>query len=55
MPSTIATSRVEPLAREDGEHAPAADDGVGGLVAAGDRESSGEVGHDASVSRARRR
>ena len=36
---------VEPLAREDGEHAPAADDEVGRLVAAGDGEATCEPGH----------
>ena len=40
---------VEPLAREDREHAPAADDGVGGLVAAGDGEASGQVTHGARL------
>ena len=36
---------LEPLAREDREHPAAADDDVGRLVAACDREASGEVGH----------
>ena len=36
---------LEPLAGEDGEHASAADDGVGGLVAAGDGDCSFEAGH----------
>ena len=36
---------LEPLAREDREHAPAANDELGGLVAAGHGEPSGEVGH----------
>ena len=34
---------LEPLAREDGEHPPAAHDEVGGLVAPGDRESALEL------------
>ena len=42
---------VEPLAREDAEHAPAADDGVGRLVPTGDREPSRQVGHGASLTR----
>ena len=37
--------RLEPLAREHGEHAPAAENEVGALVAAGDREPAGEIGH----------
>ena len=37
--------RLEPLAREDREHAPAANDELGGLVAAGHGEPSCEVGH----------
>ena len=36
---------LEPLAREDREDAAAAHDEVGGLVAAGDRETAREVGH----------
>ncbi len=36
---------VEPLAREDREHPAAADDEIGGLVAAGDGEPAREVGH----------
>ena len=34
---------VEPLAREDGEDAPAVDDEVGGLVPTGDGEAAGEL------------
>src|SRR5438552_10290461 len=36
---------VQPLAREDGKHAPAAHDHVRGLVPAGNGETSGEVVH----------
>ena len=36
---------LQPLAREDREHAPAADDELGGLVAAGHGEPSGKVWH----------
>jgi hypothetical protein len=34
---------LEPLARENGEHAAAAHDDVGGLVSAGDCEAAGEI------------
>ena len=40
QPSTIATSRVEPFAREDRQHAAAADHEVGRLVAARDRRDA---------------
>ena len=36
---------LEPLAREDREHAPSSDDELGGLVPAGHREPSGKVWH----------
>ena len=36
---------VEPLAREDGEHAAAAHDEVGRLVASGDREPARQITH----------
>src|SRR5512142_1477456 len=36
---------LEPLAGEDGQHAAAAHDHVGGLVTAGDGEAAGEVVH----------
>src|SRR5581483_5752682 len=36
---------LQPLAREDGEHPTAADDEIGRLVAARDREPSRELGH----------
>jgi hypothetical protein len=36
---------LEPLAREDREHAAAAHDEVGGLVSTGDGETAGEVAH----------
>ena len=42
---------VEPLPREDAEDAAAADDGVGGLVSSGDRQTSREVDHGPSVTR----
>src|SRR4029077_13038201 len=42
-------ARVEPLAREDGEHVAAAKHEVGGLVAAGDGEAAGEIGHLATI------
>ena len=42
-------ARVEPLAREDREHAAAPKHEVGGLVAAGDGESAGEIGHWATI------
>src|SRR5213080_4555398 len=35
---------LQPLAGEDREHATAANDHVGGFVAAGDSEASGEIG-----------
>src|SRR5207248_9229903 len=40
--------RLQPLAREDGQHTAAADDEIGGLVAAGDGEAAGEVDAHAS-------
>ena len=40
---------VEPFAREDREHPPAADDEIGGLVAAGDGETAREPGHPVTL------
>ena len=40
---------LEPLAREDREHAAAAKHEVGRLVAAGDGEAAGEIGHAATI------
>src|SRR5438128_11340664 len=42
---------VEPLACEYGEHAPSPNEQVGGLVAAGDGEAAGEIGHTATIDR----
>ena len=39
----------EPLAREDGEHAPAAHDEIGGLVPARNRQPPGELVHGATI------
>jgi len=38
---------LEPLAREDGQHAPASDDEIRGLVAACDRQTSLQARHRA--------
>ena len=42
--------RLEPLAREDREHAAASDDEIRGLVSARDGDAAGEVGHSAMSS-----
>ena len=39
----------EPLAREDGEHAPAAHDQIRGLVPAGDGQPPRELVHGATI------